>query len=183
MTKRCIDKCTEALTKHTSPDLVTLVIMLSIQSILVVTYGCESWIIKKSECQIINAFKLWSWRRLLKVPWNARRSNQSILKEINSDFIARTDAEADAPILWPPDATSQLIRKPTLMLGKIKGKRRRGRQRMRCLDGSLTQWTWVWASSGRWGKIGKPGVLQSMELTRVGYDWSTEKFKDECFPW
>ena len=86
MTKRCIGKCTEALTKHTSPDLVTLVFRLSIQGILVVTYGCESWIIKKSECQIINAFKLWFWRKLLKVPWNARASNQSILKEINPDY-------------------------------------------------------------------------------------------------
>ena len=86
MTKRCIDKCTEALTKHTSPDLVTLVIMLSIQSILVVTYGCESWIIKKSECQKIDALELWFWRRLLRVPWTARRSNQSILKEINPDY-------------------------------------------------------------------------------------------------
>ena len=86
MANRHRGMCTGALTKHTSPNLVTLVIMLVIQSILVVTYGCKSWIIKKAECQIINAFKLWFWRRLLKVPWNARRSNNSILKEINPDY-------------------------------------------------------------------------------------------------
>ena len=75
----------------------------------VVMYGCESWTIKKAEHQRTDAFKLWCWRRLLRVPWIARRSNQSILKEINLIFLGRTDA--DAPILWPPDAKSQLIGK------------------------------------------------------------------------
>ena len=72
----------------------------------VVMYGCESWTIKKAEHQRIDAFKLWCWRRLLRVPWTARRSNQSILKEINPEYslIERADAEAEAPILWPPDA-------------------------------------------------------------------------------
>ena len=65
----------------------------------VVMYGCESWTIKKAECQRINAFELWSWRRLLRVPWTASRSNQSILRET----IGRIDAEVEAPILWPPD--------------------------------------------------------------------------------
>ena len=74
----------------------------------VVMYGCESWTIKKAEHQKIDAFELWCWRRLLRVPWAARRSNQSILKEI---FIGRMDAEAEAPILWPSDAKSQLIGK------------------------------------------------------------------------
>ena len=67
----------------------------------VVMYGCESWTIKKAECQRNDAFELWCWRRLLRVPWTARRSNQSILKEIR---LGRTDAEAETPILWPPDA-------------------------------------------------------------------------------
>ena len=69
----------------------------------VVTYGCESWTTKKDESRRIDAFELWCWRRLLRVPWTARKSNQSILKEIspNYAFIGRTDAEA--PILWPPD--------------------------------------------------------------------------------
>ena len=69
-------------------------------------YGCESWTIKKAEHRRIDAFKLWCWRRLLKVPWTARRSNQSILKEISPVFNGRTDAEAGTPVLWPPDAKS-----------------------------------------------------------------------------
>ena len=73
----------------------------------VVMYGCESWTIKKAECLRIDAFELWCWRRLLRVPWTARRSNQSILKEI----IGRTDVEAEAPILWPPDANNLFIGK------------------------------------------------------------------------
>ena len=73
----------------------------------VVMYGCESWTIKKTEHQRIDAFELWCWRRLLRVPWTARRSNQSILKEISPGvFFGRTDVEAEAPILWPPDAKS-----------------------------------------------------------------------------
>ena len=74
----------------------------------VVMYGCESWTIKKAEHQKIDAFELWCWRRLLRVPWAARRSHQSILKEI---FNGRMDAEAEAPILWPSDAKSQLTGK------------------------------------------------------------------------
>ena len=78
----------------------------------VVMYGCERWTIKKAECQRIAAFELWCWRRLLRVPWTARRSNQSILKEIPSwIFIGRTDAEAEAPILWPPDTKNWLTGK------------------------------------------------------------------------
>ena len=70
----------------------------------IVMYTCESWTIKKAECQRVDAFELWCWRRLLRVPWTARRSNQSILKEISPEgLIGRTDAEAVAPILWPRD--------------------------------------------------------------------------------
>ena len=80
----------------------------------VVLYGCESWIIKEAGHRRIDAFALWCWRRLLRVPWTARRSNQSILKEISPEswiFIGRTDAEAETPILWPPDAKNWLIGK------------------------------------------------------------------------
>ena len=69
----------------------------------VVMYGCESWSIKKAEHQRIDAFKLWCWRRLLRVPWTARRSNQSILKEISSEYSLGRHAEVETPILWPPD--------------------------------------------------------------------------------
>ena len=77
----------------------------------VVMYGCESWPIKMAEHSRTDAFKLWYWRRLLRVPWSARRSNQLMLKEINSEFTGRTDAEAEAPILWPPDMKNQLTGK------------------------------------------------------------------------
>ena len=94
---------------------------------------CESWTIKKVECRRIDAFELWCWRRLLRVPWSARRpvhpkGNQSWV------FNGRTDAEAEAPIFWPPDGKGDSLEK-TRMLGKIEGRRRRGRQRMRRLDG------------------------------------------------
>ena len=85
--------------------LLTKVHLVKTMVFPVVMYGCEIWTIKKSEHQRIDAFELWCWRRLLRVPWTARRSNQSILKEI-SLFIGRIDAEAESPILWPPDAKS-----------------------------------------------------------------------------
>ena len=76
----------------------------------VVVYGCESWTIKKAECQRIDAFELWCWRRLLRVSWTARRSNQSILKEISPEYsLEGLDAEAETPILWPPDGKSWLM--------------------------------------------------------------------------
>ena len=75
----------------------------------IVMYGCESWTRKKAEHRRIDAFELWCWRRPLRVPWTARRSNQSILKEISPGFIGRTDARAETPILWPPDVKSWLI--------------------------------------------------------------------------
>ena len=75
----------------------------------VVINGCDSWTVKKAERRRIDAFELWCWRRLLRVPWTARRSKQSILKEISPVFIGRTDAEAETPILWPPDEKSRLI--------------------------------------------------------------------------
>ena len=79
----------------------------------VVTYGCENWTVKKAECQRFDAFKLWCWRRLLRVSWTARRSNQSILREIKPEYLLKglTDAEAEAPVFGSSDANSQLIGK------------------------------------------------------------------------
>ena len=87
---------------------------------------------KKAECGRIDAFELWCWRRLLRVPWTARRSNQSILKEL-SPGISLGGMKAETPVLWPPDAKTDSFEK-TLMLGKIEGRRRRGPQKMRWLD-------------------------------------------------
>ena len=101
----------------------------------VAMYGCESWTINKAERQRIDASEFWCWKRLLRVPWTARRSKQSILKEISPKiFTGRTDAEA--LILLPPAVKSQLTGKdPDLILGKTEGMRRMGRQRMSWLDG------------------------------------------------
>ena len=88
-------------------------------------------------------------------------------------FIGRTDAEAEAPYFGHLMQRTELLEK-TLMLGKTEGGRRRGRQRMKWLDGIPTRWTWVWASSGSWWRTGIPGVLQSMGLQRAGHDWITE---------
>ena len=101
----------------------------------VVTYGCESWTIKKAECRRIDAFELWCWRRLLRVPWTSRRSNQSILKEISpgcslEGLMLKLKLQYFGHLMWRADSFEK-----TLMLGKIEGRRRRGRQRMRWLDG------------------------------------------------
>ena len=101
----------------------------------VVMYGCESWTIKKAECQRIDAFELWCWRRLLRVPWTAPRSNQSILKEISpgcslEGLMLKLKLQYFGHLMRRADSLEK-----TLMLGKIEGRRRRGRQRMRWLDG------------------------------------------------
>ena len=101
----------------------------------VVMYGCESWTVKKAECWRIDAFELWCWRRLLRVPWTARRSNQSILKEISpgislEGMMLKLKLQYDGHLMRRVDSLEK-----TLMLGGIGGRRRRGRQRMRWLDG------------------------------------------------
>ena len=101
----------------------------------VVTYGCESWSIRKAECQRIEAFELWCWKRLLRVPWSARRSNQSILKEISPEYslkglMLRMKLQYFGHLMQRTDSFEK-----TLMLGKTEGRRRRGQQRMRWLDG------------------------------------------------
>ena len=117
----------------------------------VVRYGCESWTIKKAGCWRIDAFKLWCWRRLLRVPWTARRSNQSILMEIIPwcslvGLMLKLKLQYFGHLMQRADSL-----KKTLMLGKIEGRRRRGWQRMRWLDGITDLWAWVWVSSGsRW---------------------------------
>ena len=118
-----------------SRDITLLTKVHLVKVFPVVMYGYESWTIKKAEPQRIDAFELWCWRRLLRVPWTARRSNQSILKGDQSwVFIGRTDAEAETPVLWPLLWRVDSLEK-TLMLGGIGGRRRRRQQRMRWLDG------------------------------------------------
>ena len=140
----------------------------------VVMYGCESWTIKKAECQRIAAFELWCWGRLLRVPWTARRSNQSILKDKsvlgvhwkewcwswNSNTLA-TWCEADSF-------------EKTLMLGKIEGRKKGDDRGWDGWMASPTQWTWVWVDSRSWWWTGRPGMLRFVGSQRVGRDWATE---------
>ena len=140
----------------------------------VVMYGCESWTIKKAEHWRIGAFELWCWRGLLRVPWTARRSNQSILKEISPEcslegLILKLKFQYFGHLMWRTDSFEK-----TLMLGKIVGRRRRGQQRMKCWMASPTQWAWGWVDSRSWWWTGKPGVLWSMRSQRVRHDWATE---------
>ena len=112
-------------------------IHLKLKVFPVTMYRCESWPIKKAEHQIIDAFKLWCWRRLLAVPWTARRSNQSILKEINPEYsmeglILKLKLQYFGHLMQRTDSLEK-----TLMLGKTEGRRRRGRQSMRWLDGII----------------------------------------------
>ena len=114
----------------TLPTKVHLVIVL-----LVVMYGCESWTIKKAECQRIDVFELWCWRRLLRVPWTARRPNQYILKEISPEYsleklMLKLKVQYFGHLMRKTDSFEK-----TLMMGKIEGWRRRGQQRMRWLNG------------------------------------------------
>ena len=103
----------DSILKSRDTTLPTKVFLVKAMVFPVVMYGCESWTVKKAERQRIDGSELWCWRRLSRVPWTARRSNQSILKENNPEysFFEETDAEAKAPILWPPDVKNQLIGK------------------------------------------------------------------------
>ena len=116
---------------------------------LVVMYGCESWTIKKAEHRRIDPFELWCWRRVLRVPWTARRSNQSILKEISPEYsleglMLKLKLQYFGHLIRRPDSLEK-----TLMLGKIEGRRRRDDRGWDGWITSLTQWTWVWANSER----------------------------------
>ena len=126
-------------------------------------YGRESWTVKKAEYQRIDAFELQCWRRLLRVPWTARRSNQSILKEISPGCsLEGMMLKVKLPILWPPHAKSWLIGKS---LWCWEGLGVEGEGDDRGWDGwkaSPTQWTWVWVNSGSWWWTGRPGMLRFM---------------------
>ena len=116
----------ESIFKSRDITLPTKVRLVKAMVFPVVMYGCESWTVKKPEHRRIDAFELWCWRRLLRVPRTARRSNQSILKEISPEYsIGRIDTEAKAPLLWPLLQRVDSLEK-TLMLGKIEGRRKRG---------------------------------------------------------
>ena len=125
----------DSILKSRDITLPTKVLLVKAMVFPVVMYGCESWTIKKAECRRIDAFELWCWRRLLRISWTARKSNQSILKEISPGYsleglMLKLKLQYFGNLMWRADSFEK-----TLMLGKIEGRKRRGQQRMRWLDG------------------------------------------------
>ena len=167
----------DSMLKSRDITLPTKVHLVNAMVFPVVMYGYESCTIKPRR---INAFELWCWRRLLRVPWTARRSNQSILKEISPEYslerlMLKLKLQYFGHLMQRTDSFEK-----TLMLGKTEGRRNRGQQRMRWLTASEIQWTWVWVGSRSWWWTGKPGMLQSMGSQRVRYDWATELNWTDC---
>ena len=134
----------DSILKSRDITLATKVHLVKVMVFPVVMYGCESWTVKKAERRRIDAFELWCWRRLLRVPWTARRSNQSILKEISSGcslagLMLKLKLQYFGHLMQTADSFEE-----TLMLGKIEGKRTRGRQRMRWLNGIIDSMNIGW---------------------------------------
>ena len=150
--------------KSTDITLPTKVCLVKAMVCPVVIYVCESWTVKKAESRRIDAFELWCWTRLLRVPWTARRSNQSVLKEISlgcslEGLMLKLKLQYFGHLMRRVD----LLEK-TLMLGGIGGRRRRGRQRMRWLDGITDSMD----------RTGRPGTLGFMGSQRVWHNWVTD---------
>ena len=162
----------DSILKSRAITLPTKVHLVKAMVFPVVTYGCESWT-NKHECQRIDAFELWCWRRLLRVSWTSRRSNQSILKEISPEYpltglMLMLKLQYFGQLMWRVDSLEK-----TLMLGKIGSKRRRRWQRVRWLNGitdsmdmNLSKLQEILKDRGAW---------QSMRSERVGHDWITEQ--------
>ena len=162
----------DSMLKSRDISLPTKVRLVKAMVFPVVIYGCESWTIKKAEHQRIDAFELWCWRRLLRVPWTARRSNQSILKEISTEYSLeglklklKLKLQYFGYLMWRTDSLEK-----TLMLARLKARVEGDDRRWDGWMASPTQWTWVWTSSWSWWWTGKPCMLQSMGSQRVRHD-------------
>ena len=142
---------------------------------------CLAQDLKKAEHRRIDSFELWCWRRLLRVPWTARRSNKSILKEISPEYSLEgimLKFQYLGHLMWTTDSLEK-----TLMVGKIEGEKRRGRQRMRRLDGITDSMNMSLGKLQEWWWTGKLGMLQSMGWQRAGQNWATEQNKKRQAFW
>ena len=164
----------ESMLKSRDITLPTKVCLVKAMVFPVIMHRCESWIIKKSVHQRIDAFELWCWRRLLRVPWTARRSNQSILNEISPEYSLEYwcwSWNSNTLATWCEELTHWK------RLWCWEGLKAGGEGDDRGWDGwmaSPTQWSWVWVSSRSLWWTGKPGMLQSMGSQRVGHVWATD---------
>ena len=164
----------DSMFKSRDITLPTKVRLVKAMVFPVVMYACESWTVKKVERRRTDVFDLWCCRRLLRVPWTARRSNQSFLKKISpgislEGMMLKLKLQYFGHLMWRVDSLEK-----TLILGGIGGKRRRGQQRMRWLDGitdlmdvSLGELRYLWCT-------GRPGVLRFMGSQRIGHDWAID---------
>ena len=164
----------DSMLKSRDITLPTKVHLVQAMGFPVVMYGCKRWTIKKAERQRIDAFELWCWRRLLGVPWTARRSNQSILKEISPEYsleglMLNLKLQYFGHLMWITDSFEKPWCWEKLKMG-VEGDYRG----WECWVASPTQWTWVWVNSRSWWCAGRPGVLQSMGLQKVGHNCVTE---------
>ena len=164
----------DSILKSRDITLPTKVCIVKAMVFPVVMYGCESWTIKKAEHQRIDAFELWCWRRLSRVPWTARRSNQSIQKEISPEYSLEglmLKLKLQYLASWCKELT--YCKRPQCWERLKAG----GEGDDRGCDGwmeSSTQWSWVWVNSGSCWWTGRPGMLQSMGSQRFGHDWVTK---------
>ena len=164
----------DSVLKSRDATLSTKIHLVKAMVFPVVMYGCESWTIKKAEHWKIDAFELWCWRRLLRVPWTARRSSQSILKEI-SPGCSLEGLKLKLKLQYFGHLMQRAYSfEKTLMMGKTEGRRRMGRQRIRWLDGITDSMNMGLMDSGSWWWTKRPGVLRFMGLQRVRHDWATK---------
>ena len=160
----------DSILKSRDITLPTKVHLVKAMVFPIVMYGCESWTIKKAESWRIDAFELWGWRRLLRVPCTARRSNQSVLKEYSLEGLMLKLKLQYFGHLMVEELTNW---KRPWCWERLKAGGEGGDRGWDGWMASLMQWTWVWASSGSWWWTGKPGVLQPWGR-RVRHDWVTE---------
>ena len=167
----------DSILKSRDITLSTKVHLVKANVFPVVMYGCESWTIKKAEHRTTDAFELWCWRRLLRVPWTARRSNQSILKEISpgcslEGLMLKLKLQYFGHLMW---RAAHFKRPWCWEILKVGGE---GNDRgWGGWMASPPQWTWVWVNSGSWWWTGRPGVLLFTGLQKVRHDWATERIE------